>query len=104
MTSESMVEYPSVTLASKVLDCVDNLQNTEITNPSVNEIIALINALANHCNTKFLREFPLSVNVVSKQSIALPTEIKSWYHHDLTLTNIREIIVSTFRVRERFGS
>jgi hypothetical protein len=99
MTSETIIKYPSVTLASKVLDCVDNLRNAVVTDQSVNEILTSIRELVHCSNAKSLKKFP--VDIVCKQSNTLPTEIKSWYYPNLNLINIPELISSTFEELER---
>lgn len=100
LASESTIEHPSTTITTKIVDKINNLRNTEVTDSSANDIKASIRTLINYCNSKFLKDFP--IDVVCKLSNTLQIEInKSWYCPDLNLTNTHEYIISTFEELER---
>ena len=89
---------PSATItATKILDHINKLRNTKVTDSSAYEIIASIGSLISYCNTKFLKDFP--IDVIYKPTTLQP-EIKSGYAHDLNLNNISEYIISTLKELE----
>lgn len=98
MTSESIIEYPSVT-AAKILDQIRSSKNAEISEVSANEIATLIRTLTNQCNARFLKY--IQVDGIYIPTNAIQTEIKSWYCSDLNFINIQKYIVETFENLER---
>lgn len=99
MTSTITPEHPSVSLtATKILDRIDNLRNTKVTDSSADEIAILFRSLANDYNTKY-SGFP--IDVVYKPSNIIQTQIKSWYYPGLNLANISEYVINTFEDLER---
>lgn len=92
----SAPEHQAATLtARKILDCINKLQNSTITNSSVEEITTLIRALVNDCNTKFLKEFP--IDVIYKPLDTVLSVIRSWYLPDLNLANLDWYIIGAFK-------
>jgi hypothetical protein len=98
MTSELIIEYPSVELAAKLLDSINKFRNAEVTKSSVNEITKSTRNLIRYCNANFLE---VAHDIVYKPCNKFPAEIQSWYYPNLNLTNIPEFIISTFEELEK---
>jgi hypothetical protein len=97
VASEATTEYPSATIAMKILDQIEKLRNIKVS--STSEITTSIGNLINYCNTKFLKDF--QIEVVYKSIDKPQTEIKSWYFSDLNFSNIQKYILDAFQNLER---
>ena len=86
-------------LAAKILNDIQILHNTKVTDESVGEITTSIRTLSNCCNTKFLKDFP--IDVVYKPNDTVPTQFKSWYCPNLSQANVSEYVINTFENLER---
>jgi hypothetical protein len=98
LTSESIIEYPSVT-AAEILDQIRSLQNAEISEATAIEIAISFRTLTDQCNARFLKS--IQVDGIYTPTNAFPTEIKSWYFSDLNFTNIEKCIIGVFENLER---
>ena len=84
--------------AAKILNQINKLGNAKVTDKSVDEITTQIRSLIDYCNTKILKDF--LIDVVYKPTTTFQLEIKSWYAHDLNLTNIPKYIINTLEELE----
>ena len=86
-------------IAGDILDQVNKLRNSKLTDAVAVEIVKPIWNLVNLCNVQFLKD--IQVGVIYIPDNAVQTEIKSWYFSDLNPTNLRESIFNTFEELER---
>jgi hypothetical protein len=85
--------------ATKILDHINKLSNTNVTDESVGDITTSIRSLSNYCNTKFLKDFPIDIVYTSNDTV--PIQFKSWYFPNLSQANLSEYVINTFENLER---
>jgi hypothetical protein len=100
LASATTTKYPPATVTVReILDRINNLWNTEVTEAAAIEIVISIRTLTDQCNAKYLDN--IQVDSIYTPTNAFPNEIKSWYFSDLNFTNIQKYIIETFENLER---
>lgn len=99
MSSGTTTDYPSIAIATEILDHINNLQNSEVTEASAHKIAIAVRTLTDQCNARYLKN--IQVDGIYTPTNVFPTEIKSWYFTDLNYTNIQKYIIETFENLER---
>jgi hypothetical protein len=100
LTSATTTEYPPATVTVReILDHINNLWNTEVTEASAHEIVTSIRTLTDQCNARYLEN--IQVDSIYTPTNVFPNKIESWYFSDLNFTNIQKCIIETFENLQR---
>jgi hypothetical protein len=100
LTSESTFEDTSnVRVARSIIANIESSKNTEIDGAALSEIKSQIGLLADLCNNKYLKDFP--IEIVDTPIDTIYFETRSWYFSGLRLSNTEKFIVDTFEQLDR---
>jgi hypothetical protein len=94
-------DYSTALVVRAVIESIDALKNTEISSTSLNEFKTKIRALANLCNTKYLKNFP--IEIIEAPVDTMEFETRSWYSSDLKFSNIKNFIIAAFEQAMRLS-
>jgi hypothetical protein len=99
ISGETIQDSSTAFVARAMIDQIDSLKNTKITNATLSEITTSIRVLVNLCNSKLLSDFPIEVLETPIDNVEFETS--SAYYPDLKFSKMKNFVIKTLDRSER---